>query len=63
MTHGVGIGPGPQTPGNAITLRLHEIDQLMVSTTVAIWATKSRRVSSECGASFAALVMAKDDCL
>ena len=63
MTHAVEIGPGPQTRSNAATPRLHEIDQLMVSTTVAIWATKSRRVSSECGGSFAALVMAKADCL
>jgi hypothetical protein len=64
MTHAVEMGPGPQTRSNAVTPpRLHEIDQLMVSTTVAIWATKRRRVLSECGAAISVLVMAKADCL
>ena len=63
MTHAVEMGPGPQTRSNAVTLRLHEIDQLMVSKTVAIWATKRRRVLSECGAAIFVLVMAKADCL
>jgi hypothetical protein len=42
MTHAVEMGPGPQTRGDAVTLRLHEINQVMVSTTVEIWGTKSR---------------------
>jgi hypothetical protein len=63
MTHGVGIGRDPQIRGDAVTLWLHEFDQLMVSTTVAISATKTRGVSSECGAPIAVLVMAKADCL
>jgi hypothetical protein len=63
MTHGVGSGRDPQIRGDAVTLWLHEIDQLMVSTKVAIWATQSRQVSSECVAAIAVLVMAKADCL
>jgi hypothetical protein len=63
MTHAVGIGRRPQTQGDAVTLCFHEIDQLMVSTTVAIWTTQSCPVSSECGAFIAVLVMAKADCL
>jgi hypothetical protein len=63
MTHRIGNGRGPQTHGDAVTIRFHEIDQLMVSTKVAIWATQSRQVSSECVAAIAVLVMAKADCL
>lgn len=39
MIYAAEMGPDPQTPGIAVILRLHEIDQLMVSTTVAIWTT------------------------
>ena len=57
MIYAVEMKPGLRTPGNAVILRLHEIDQLMVSTTAQF----GRQNLSECGASM--LMMANADCL